>query len=96
MNNRRTQKRKANVKAIRIGFRLGLLLFTAYLTVKIAILGLQIAEARTGAPGGEILILPMIALLLWAGWTARKEYDQAKKGGIEHEPRQSLHPRSEK
>jgi len=42
--------------------------------------GLKTLEARTGAPGGEIFILPLIVLLVWSGWTARKEYTDLTKG----------------
>ena len=74
MNNQRKRRRRATAKAVRIGLRLGLLIFTAYLTVKLCIAGIETLEARTGAPGGEIFILPLIVLLVWSGWTARKEY----------------------
>lgn len=83
MNNQRKRRRRATAKAVRIGLRLGLLIFTAYLTVKLCIAGIETLEARTGAPGGENFILPLIALLIWAGWTSRKEYTDMKAGGEE-------------
>jgi len=60
--------------------RLGLLVFTAYLTVRLCKVGLETLESRTGAPGGEIFIFPLIILLVWTGWTARKEYTDLMKG----------------
>ena len=83
MKNQRKRKRRKTARAMTVGIRLGLLIFTAYLTVKLCIAGIETLEARTGAPGGEIFILPLIALLIWAGWTARKEYTDMKAGGEE-------------
>lgn len=84
MNNSQIRRRRrATARAVRIGMRLGLLVFTAYLTVRLCIAGIETLEARAGAPGGEIFILPLIALLIWAGWTARKEYTDMKAGGEE-------------
>lgn len=80
MNNQRKRRRRATAKAVRIGMRLGLLVFTAYLTVRLCAAGIEVLESRTGAPGGEIFILPLIILLIWTGWTARKEYTDMKKG----------------
>lgn len=31
-------------------------------------IALQTGLGRSGRPGGEILVLPMVVLLLWAGW----------------------------
>jgi len=83
MNNQRKRRRRATAKAVRIGLRLGLLIFTAYLTVRLCAAGIEVLESRTGAPGGEIFILPLIILLIWTGWTARKEYTDMKSGGEE-------------
>jgi len=83
MNNQRKRRRRATAKAVRIGLRLGLLIFTAYLTVRLCAAGIEVLESRTGAPGGEIFILPLIILLIWTGWTARKEYTDMKAGGEE-------------
>lgn len=80
MNDRKKRRRKAYVKAIRVGTILGLIVFTAYLTVRLAILALDTLQARAGAAGGEIFVLPMIVLLVWAGWSFRKEYDSLKRG----------------
>ena len=74
MNNQRKRNRRKTAKAMTIGIRLGLLVFTAYMTVMLCIEGVKTLESRTGAPGGEIFILPLIVLLVWTGWTARKEY----------------------
>lgn len=80
MNNQRKRRRRATANAVRIGLRLGLLVLTAYLTVRLCAAGIEALESRTGAPGGEIFILPLIILLIWTGWTARKEYTDMKKG----------------
>lgn len=80
MNNQKKRRRRATANAVRIGLRLGLLVFTAYLTVRLCTAGMEVLESRTGAPGGEIFILPLIILLIWTGWTARKEYTDMKKG----------------
>ncbi len=81
MNNSQIRRRRrATARAVRIGMRLGLLVFTAYLTARLCRAGLEVIESRTGAPGGEIFILPLIILLIWTGWTARKEYTDLTKG----------------
>lgn len=82
------RRRKSTERAIRVGFRLGLLVFTGYLTVRLLTLGLRTLESRAGMPGGELAIVPLIALLLWTGWTARKEYTAFKEGETENETRQ--------
>ena len=79
-NSQARRRRRATARAVRIGMRLGLLVFTACLTVRICKIGLETLESRTGAPGGEIFILPLIILLVWTGWTARKEYTDLTKG----------------
>lgn len=90
MKNQKKRSRRADKAAIRIGIRLGLLVFTAIMTVKLCMIGIETLESRTGAPGGEIFILPLIFLLLWAGWTARKEYEELKQEGEQrHEQRTS-------
>jgi len=90
MNNQRKRRRRATSNAVRIGLRLGLLVLTAYLTVRLCTAGIEALESRTGAPGGEIFILPLIILLIWTGWTARKEYADLKKGDEKkHEFRRS-------
>ena len=88
MNNQRKRNHRKTAKAMTIGIRLGLLVFTAYMTVMLCIEGVKTLESRTGAPGGEIFILPLIVLLVWTGWTARKEYTSLKEGGTQqHEYR---------
>lgn len=34
---------------------------------------------RGGLPGGELLIFPMIPLLIYVGWTARKDWVHFKR-----------------
>ena len=90
MKNQRKRKRRKTARAMTVGIRLGLLVFTAYLTVRLCIAGIETLEARAGAPGGEIFILPLIVLLVWSGWIARKEYTALKEGGTkQHEYRAS-------
>lgn len=61
-------------RAIRGGIRTGTLILTATATVKIALIGWTRLETRLGAPGGELLIFPLIFLLFYTGWTARSDY----------------------
>lgn len=68
------RKRLRIGRSIRAGMRTGVLILTATATVKLATLGWKTIEARTGAPGGELLIFPLIGLLFYTGWTARKEW----------------------
>lgn len=68
------RKRLRIGRSIRAGMRTGVLILTATATVKLATLGWKTIEARTGAPGGELLIFPLIGLLFYTGWTARKDY----------------------
>lgn len=36
---------------------------------------LQTGLGRSGRPGGEILVLPMVVLLIWAGWCLGRSRD---------------------
>ena len=38
-------------------------------------IALQTGLGRNGRPGGEILVLPMVVLLLWAGWCLGRSRD---------------------
>lgn len=38
-------------------------------------IALQTGLGRNSRPGGEILVLPMVALLLWAGWCLGRSWD---------------------
>ncbi len=97
MDDRTKRRRKAYARAIRVGTKLGLLIFTAYLTVRILKIAIEVMETRAGALGGEICIIPLIALLFWTGWTFRKEYESMKEGEIESARNQyRISPRSEK
>jgi hypothetical protein len=49
------------------------------MTIKLGILGLETLQSRSGNPGGEILIVPLMILLVWIGWTARGEISEFKK-----------------
>lgn len=54
-------------------------------------IALQTGLGRNGRPGGEILVLPMVVLLLWAGWCLGQSRDglhrlvQEAAGGVEPE-----------
>lgn len=61
-------------RSIRAGIQAGVFILTTACTVTIAKLGWETFQSRTGTVGGEVLILPMIILLVYAGWTARKEW----------------------
>ena len=74
MNNRKYKKPLRLGRSIRAGIRLGILILTATCTVEIVRLGWKTLQGRVGAPGGELLIFPMIILLFYTGWTARKEW----------------------
>ena len=66
------------MKYIRAGFRLGLLVLTAYLTYYLFMLAMEVAQYRLGT-GGEILILPLMALLVYTGWTAREMFVEKER-----------------
>jgi hypothetical protein len=73
-------------KLFRAGIKLGIFILTAGCTVEITRLGWNAFQSRTGAPGGELLIFPMIILLFYAGWVASKEWEgfkASKKEGVE-------------
>lgn len=74
MNNRKYKKPLRPGRSIRAGIRFGIFILTATCTVQVARLGWKTLESRIGAPGGELLIFPMIILLFYTGWTARKEW----------------------
>jgi len=61
-------------RSIGAGIQAGVFILTTACTVTIAKLGWETFQSRTGTVGGEVLILPMIILLVYAGWTARKEW----------------------
>lgn len=92
MNNNQIRRRhKTFAKTVGIGMRLGLLVFTAYLIVRLCKIGLEILESRTGTSGGEVFILPLIILLIWIGWIARKEYtDLTKRTEDKHDFRRYI------
>ena len=73
MNNRIKKKPLQLRRSIRAGIRIGVLVLTAMTTVEIARQAWETYQSRTGAPGGEILVLPMMILLFYTGWTARGE-----------------------
>ncbi len=74
-------------RSARAGIKLGTFILTAACTVKIAKLGWDTFQNRIGSPGGEILIFPMMILLFYTGWTARKEWTTFKKAYIQAERR---------
>lgn len=45
-------------------------------------IALQTSLGRSGRPGGEILVLPMVVLLLWAGWCLGRSRDTFPMMGV--------------
>lgn len=62
-----------------MGLRIGALVVGIVASVAIAVIGFKTYQARTGSPGGEILILPTYALLFYAGWTAHGDTEQYRR-----------------
>ena len=77
--NKKTKRPLRLRRSIRAGITVSVFILTVLCTVEIAKLGWNTFQSRTGAPGGEILILPMIILLFYTGWTARKELAEFKE-----------------
>lgn len=75
-------------RSIKAGIRIGVLILTAMCTVEIARMALETYQSRAGAPGGEILVLPMMILLFYTGWTARGEWIDFKRAFREAERRE--------
>ena len=88
MNNRIKKKPLQLRRSIRAGIRIGVLVLTAMTTVEIARQAWETYQSRTGAPGGEILVLPMMILLFYTGWTARGEWIDFKRAYREAERRE--------
>ncbi|MBT9174227.1 MAG: hypothetical protein DDT21_02638 [Syntrophomonadaceae bacterium] len=68
-----------NLRNIKTGADIAVVLLTAVCVVTIAALGWETFQSRTGHPGGEILIIPMIILLFYAGWITRGGFEDYKK-----------------
>ncbi|MBT9167939.1 MAG: hypothetical protein DDT20_00869 [Firmicutes bacterium] len=66
-------------KAIKTGLDIAVVLLAALCVIAIATLGWEAFQSRTGYPGGEVLILPMIILLFYAGWIVRGDFEDCKK-----------------
>ena len=66
-------------RSIRVGIKVAVFILTVLGTVEAARIGWNAFQNRTGLPGGEVLILPLIILLFYTGWTARKEWDEFKR-----------------
>ena len=88
MNNRIKKKPLRLGRSIRAGIKIGVLILTAMSTVEIAKMAWETYQSRTGAPGGEILVLPMMILLFYTGWTARGEWIAFKRAYREAERRE--------
>ena len=88
MNNRIKKKPLRLGRSIRAGIKIGVLILTAMSTVEIAKMAWDTYKSRTGAPGGEILVLPMMILLFYTGWTARGEWIEFKRAYREAERRE--------
>jgi hypothetical protein len=88
MNNRIKKKPLRIRRSIKAGIRIGVLILAAMTIVEIAKLAWETYQSRTGAPGGEILVLPMMILLFYTGWTARGEWAEFKRAFREAERRE--------
>jgi hypothetical protein len=77
--NKRTKRPLRLRRSIRAGIRVAVFILTVSCTIEIAKLGWNTFQSRTGAPGGEVLILPLIVLLFYTGWTARKELTEFRE-----------------
>lgn len=88
MNNRIKKRLLRLGRSIKAGIRIGVLILTAMCTVEIARMAWETYQSRTGAPGGEILVLPMMILLFYTGWTARGEWIEFKRAYREAERRE--------
>ena len=88
MNNMIKKKPLQLRRSIKAGIRIGVLILTAMCTVEIARMAWETYQSRTGAPGGEILVLPMMILLFYTGWTARGEWIDFKRAFREAERRE--------
>jgi len=87
MNNRIKKKPLRIRRSIKAGIRIGVLILAAMTIVEIAKLAWETYQSRTGAPGGEILVLPMMILLFYTGWSARGEWIEFKRTFREAERR---------
>lgn len=88
MNNRIKKRPLRLGRSIKAGIRIGVLILTAMCTVEIARMAWETYQSRAGAPGGEILVLPMMILLFYTGWTARGEWIDFKRAFREAERRE--------
>ncbi len=67
--------RRPRVRAwryIRAGIRIGLTLVTAAAVVTLFEMAWTTYLARTGNPGGEVLVPVLVYLLMYGGWTLRR------------------------
>ena len=78
-NSQARRRRRATARAVRIGMRLGLLVFTACLTVRICKIGLRRSKAGPEHLAARFSYSPDHPSDL-TGWTARKEYTDLTKG----------------
>lgn len=76
---KRKRRNKALIATLGMGIRIGLIVLTGCFTFRILLSAYEILERRTGAVGGELCIIPLLALLFWAGWTAKREHDEIKE-----------------
>lgn len=88
MNKKANKKPLQLRRSIRAGLKVGIFILTAVCTVEIAKLGWNTFTSRSGAPGGELLIIPLTVLLFYTGWTARKEWTAFKRAYREAERRE--------
>lgn len=56
-------------------WKFGVVFAAGTATGAFGMLALQTGMGRSGRPGGEMLVLPMVFLLLWAGWCLGRSRD---------------------
>lgn len=80
------QKTKRRVKIL---ITLIVLNLAAAGAAKLIRLGWETWLNRSGAPGGEIFVIPLIFLLIYLGWTIPRDWAAIKKEEMEDETEQT-------
>lgn len=63
-----------------VGLRLGAFFVGLSAAILLAVIGWNTYRARTGAPGGEAMILPAFATCIYIGWAFRGDMDAWRRG----------------
>ena len=78
--NRKANKKPLQLRrSIRAGLKVGIFILTAVCTVEIAKLGWETFTGRSGAPGGELLIIPLTVLLFLHRMDSKKRMGSLQK-----------------